>query len=57
MIIQLSLDILTNQRVGGEAIKTADFLIDIIAKAKTAVELETGQPLDVNKIKPYIPID
>ncbi len=56
LIIRTALKILEEQQVGGTVPATADSLVEIISVAKAAYEKETGQPLDVDKIKPYEPI-
>jgi hypothetical protein len=56
MIIQTALNVATNQVSGNQVLSLADAMVDIIAKAKAAYEAETGQPLDVSKIKPLVPI-
>jgi len=55
LIIQTGLQILNQQLGGKQVIGTAEAFLDIISKAKAAYEKETGQPLDVSKIKPYEP--
>jgi hypothetical protein len=56
MIAQLALNILKQQHLGGPTTLNASAILEIISMAKAAYEQETGQPLDVAKIKPYIPI-
>ena len=56
LIIQTAIQILQQQKIGGSIPANADSILQIISIAKTAYEKETGQPLDVNKIKPYEPI-
>lgn len=58
LIIQTALTALDG-RLSGKAntvINLADAMVDIISKAKTIYEVETGKPLDVDKIKPYVPL-
>jgi hypothetical protein len=61
MIVTEGLRLLQVYRVGGDTGTkiegAAEVLIGIIAKAKAAYEKETGQPLDVNKIQPFIPLE
>jgi hypothetical protein len=56
LILKLALDILAQQQVGGSIPQNASSLLNIIAVAKKAYEQEVGQPLDVDKIKPYEPV-
>lgn len=56
MIIQIAVEILIKQQIGGAAITYADELVDIISKAKADYERQVGRPLDVLLIKPYTPI-
>jgi len=57
LIIQTGLQILNQQLGGAPKITNAEALIDIVAKAKAAYEIEIGAPLDVEKIKPFEPIN
>ena len=56
-IIGVALEILKSQQVGGATVATADKLLEIISAAKVAYEKEVGEPLDMDKIKPYEPIE
>lgn len=58
LIIQSALTVLSSQLSGkpGTVVNIADAMVDIVAKAKTIYEAETGQPLDVSKIKPFVPL-
>jgi len=57
LIIRTALEIISAQAGGQPVLSNADAILDIISKAKAAYEKETGQPIDVEKIKPYIPIE
>ncbi len=51
-IAQMALEILAAQ-LGGKPVTQSASLLRIIAAAKEAYEAESGQPLDVSKIKPF----
>ena len=57
MIIQASLGVLSGKISGNPVVNLADAMIDIVAKAKYVYEAETGKPLDVSKIKPFVPLE
>ena len=57
LIAQIALQILAQQRLGGTPSTNASSILQIVSVAKTAYEKETGLPLDVDKIKAYIPIE
>jgi hypothetical protein len=56
LIAQAALTILAQQKVGGAVPQDIEVLLDIISKALAAYQAQTGQPLDPNLIKPYVPI-
>jgi hypothetical protein len=56
MIVQAGLSI-ASSKVNNPGLSLAEAMVDIIGKAKFVYETETGQPLDVSKIKPYIPLE
>jgi hypothetical protein len=56
MIVQAGLNI-ASSKVNNPGLSMADAMVDIIGKAKFVYETETGQPLDISKIKPYIPLE
>jgi hypothetical protein len=56
LIIQTAIQILNQQMGGKQELVIGDALIDIIAKAKFAYQMQTGQPIDEKLIKPYEPI-
>lgn len=57
-ILQYALAIL-GQQLGGKStpINTAEALTKIMSAALAAFERETGQPMDISKIKPYEPME
>ncbi len=43
-------------KVGGTVLNTADEALALYSAARAAYEAETGQPIDENKVPPFVPI-
>lgn len=56
-MIQLGLNIV-NQQTGGknQTVNTVEALTQMIVIGRAALEAETGQPMDFDKLPPYIPV-
>ena len=58
-IISTALDILQQHSTGkAKSIEAvAAGLTDIVSKAMAVYQAETGQPMDLSKLKPYVPLE